>query len=482
MNEDESGVSQMTTDRETIREWADQHDVSPVRTTDMDATTEESQATASGSHPFALRTETTRSETEESLSWEEFFEGIEDHNLVVMLRDEPGGRPLEVVTRDQAVRYSPYEATEFEEHLVSGETITTEVTDTTVIERTIVEHATIESEVVDTEVLDSQVIGVELRSREIGGCEVTDREAFDEVDHARFDDMSQLTSGYHEELPREIGVEVDVKENWSVTRELLERATIESRIVDVDVTETDEVESESHEGTIEIEGIQQALLESDVIEIEADTDEIIQSETIESEFQEDDVVRTQINQLRVVENDITERKVVRGHLNESEVIQIEETGTVPIQTAFVEGETLDEEPTRIGLTEHDARPMADDDAATAEMGNKPGPAGIDGKPETAGMPDEAGTAETSDEPGTDDDIRTVITEEDEGKPVVGAEGQELGMVEEVRGNTAYINPEPGLVDRIRSKLGWGDADEEDYTIDEQSIDQITEDEVRLGVR
>lgn len=482
MNEDESDVSQMTTDRETIREWADRHDASPVRTTDMDATTEESQATATGSHPYALRTETTRRESEESLSWDEFFEGIEEHDLVIMFRDEPEDRPLDVVTRDRAVSHSPFEATEFEERLLSGETITTEHTDTTVIERTIVEHATIESSVVDTEVLDSQVVGVELRSREIGGCEVTDREAFDEVDHARFDDMTELTSGYHETLPREIGVEVDVKENWSVTRELLERATIESRIVDVDVTETDEVESEGHEGTIEIEGIQQALLESDVIEIEADTDEIIESETIKSEFQEDDVVRTQLNQLRVVENDITERKVLRGHLTESEVIQIEETGSVPIETAFVEGETLDEEPTRIGLTEHSAGSRADEDTATAEIDNKPGPAGIDAKPETAGMPDEAGTAETSGEPGTDDDVRTVITEEDEGKPVVGAEGQELGMVEEVRGNTAYINPEPGLVDRIRSKLGWGEADEEDYTIDEKSIDQITDDEVRLGVR
>lgn len=472
MNEDESDVSQMTTDRETIREWADRHDASPVRTTEMDATTEESQATAAGSHPYALRTETTRRETEESLSWDEFFEGIEEHDLVIMFRDEPEDRPLEVVTRDRAVSHSPFEATEFEEHLLSGETITTEHTDTTVIERTIVEHATIESSVVDTEVLDSQVVGVELRSREIGGCEVTDREAFDEVDHARFDDMTELTSGYHETLPQEIGVEVDVKENWSVTRELLERATIESRIVDVDVTETDEVESEDHEETIEIEGIQKALLESDVIEIEADTDEIIKSETIESEFQEDDVVRTQLNQLRVVENDITERKVLRGHLTESEVIQIEETGSIPIETAFVKGETLAEDPTRIGLTEHNAGSRAGEDAM-AEMDDKPGPAGIDGKPETAGM---------GDYPGTDDDVRTVVTEEDEGKLVVGAEGQELGMVEEVRGNTAYINPEPGLVDRIRSKLGWGDADEEDYTIDEKSIEQITEDEVRLGVR
>ena len=437
MTAHDSDERRLTTDRETIRQWAEEHDVLPVRTT-------ESETTVEDSNPYWLRTETARTETMETISWDEFFQQVEENDLVIVFHGETADRPFEVVDRDQAVSRVPLEASELEERLLAGETITSEVTETTVVERTIVEHATIESEIVDTELLDSRVVDVEIRSREIGGCDVIDQDVFDEVDQSRFEDTGQLTGGLHEELRRSIAVEVDVEEEWSVTRELLEQVTIESRIVDVDVTETDEVESETVESSIEIEGIQQALLGSDIIETEADAEEIIQSGTIESEFHEDDVVRTQLNQRRIVRDDVTERKLVRGELTESEILQVDTGTRTTVETAFAHSDTLDAEASPVGVTE--------DETETAEAGSDRG-----------------------------EDIRTRVIEEDEGKPVVDAAGDPVGMVEEVRGGKAYVDPEPGLVDRIKSKLGWGDADEGDYTIDEESIERVTDDEIELSV-
>ena len=436
MTTDESGESRLTTDRERIREWAEKHDVVPFRMT-------ETQTTVEDTNPYWLRTETERTQSMETLSWDEFFQQVEEENLVVVFHGEAAERPLEVLSRDQAVSRAPLESSELEERLLAGETVTSELTETTVIERTIVEQATIESEIVDTELLDSHVVDIHLRSREISGCDVVDRDIFDEVDHTRFEDMDQL-GGLQEALPRSAAVEVEVEEDWVVTRELLERATIESRIVDVDITETDEVESETLENSIELEGIQQALLESDIVETEADAEEIIQSDTIESEFHDDDVVRTYLNQRRIVDDEITERKLIRGELTDSEVLHAETMGSSSIETAFLDSDTLDTDVSPVGVTESETE--------TAEV-----------EAEMVG------------------EVRTVPTEDDEGKRVVDTEGEPIGMIEAVSGGKAYVDPEPGLVEQIKSLLGWEDADEEDYAIDEENIERVTDDEVEISL-
>jgi hypothetical protein len=435
VTEFEPNERRLTTDRETIREWATEYDVVPARTTDTETTVD-------SDNPYWLRSESERIETTDTLSWDEFFQQIEDDELVVVFHGESADPPLEVIDRDQAVSHAPHEASELKERLVAGETITNQVTETTVVERTIVENATIESEIVDTELLDSQVVGVEPRSRKIGDCDVVDRAVFDEINNARYDDIDGLTEGYQEELARPAAVEVDVEEDWTVTRELLERATIESRIVDVDVSGTDEVESETL-GSIEIEGIQQALIDSDVIETEADAAEIIQSGTLESEFHEDDIVRTHLNQRRIVEDEVTEEKLVRGELTESELRMVETTGQTSIETGFVTAETLGDELSPIGVTEY-------------------GPA-------------------TDAEVARDESERTKITADDEGKTVVAADGHTVGMVEKVKGGKAYINPEPGLVTQIKTKLGWGSADDEDFALEDESVERITDTEVELSV-
>jgi len=75
---------------------------------------------------------------------------------------------------------------------------------------------------------------------------------------------------------------------------------------------------------------------------------------------------------------------------------------------------------------------------------------------------------------------TEITESDEGKKVIGRDGDEIGRVVEVSHGTAHVDPDPDMSDTIMSKLGWGDRDEDTYPLQEETIESVTDDEIRLG--
>jgi hypothetical protein len=74
-----------------------------------------------------------------------------------------------------------------------------------------------------------------------------------------------------------------------------------------------------------------------------------------------------------------------------------------------------------------------------------------------------------------------ITSEDEGKQVVRGDEQ-IGRIVSVEHGTAYVDPDPNLTDTIKSKLGWteGTGDEETYPLQEEAIETVTDDEVRLA--
>jgi hypothetical protein len=63
--------------------------------------------------------------------------------------------------------------------------------------------------------------------------------------------------------------------------------------------------------------------------------------------------------------------------------------------------------------------------------------------------------------------------------VVDAHAETVEMISEVRDGTAYVDMDPGITDSIRSKLGWGDADTDDYALNTNRIDTVTDDEDRL---
>lgn len=72
-----------------------------------------------------------------------------------------------------------------------------------------------------------------------------------------------------------------------------------------------------------------------------------------------------------------------------------------------------------------------------------------------------------------------ITDDDVGKSVVNADGDEVGMVADVQHGTAHVEPDPGITDSIKATLGWGDSGEDTYPLQEEAIGRVTDDEIRL---
>lgn len=71
-----------------------------------------------------------------------------------------------------------------------------------------------------------------------------------------------------------------------------------------------------------------------------------------------------------------------------------------------------------------------------------------------------------------------LSDEDRGKTVV-AGTERIGTVTDVRGGTAYVEPDfdhvPG---QLKETLGWSDDDDR-YTIDEDAVTNVQNTEVRL---
>jgi hypothetical protein len=75
-------------------------------------------------------------------------------------------------------------------------------------------------------------------------------------------------------------------------------------------------------------------------------------------------------------------------------------------------------------------------------------------------------------------MRTTVTDDDEGKEVVRGTDT-VGRVVEVSHGTAHVDPDPGLTETVLSKLGWADRDEDTYPLQEEAIDHVADDEIRL---
>lgn len=72
-----------------------------------------------------------------------------------------------------------------------------------------------------------------------------------------------------------------------------------------------------------------------------------------------------------------------------------------------------------------------------------------------------------------------LTADDEGKRVVSTDGEKIGMITEVRGGTAYVDPDPGMFESVKAKLDWGDTGEDSYPLNTDDVAEVTDDEVRL---
>lgn len=71
-------------------------------------------------------------------------------------------------------------------------------------------------------------------------------------------------------------------------------------------------------------------------------------------------------------------------------------------------------------------------------------------------------------------------ESDTGKTVVDAEGDEIGVITEVRGDRAYVDPDPSMMENVKSRLGWGDSDDDAYPLKAEHVQKVTDNQVRLN--
>lgn len=427
--------SRIAADRETIREWAEEHDAVPVRY---------AGAEGEAGRPRLVPADRVGRGHEE-VSWEAFFDELEQNDRVVVYHGAGRDEAFEVVARDEATTRAAVESEAVEEALLEGETVTTEVTETVVVERTIVEEATIESEVVGREVVDEELVDAELLAREVADCEVTEvRGEEAEATDAGHLEMDRFQVGYRS--PGRLDVEVTVDEGWSLTREVLERVTVESRVVATDATETDTLETDTLEGTVDVAGVQETILESDLLGPGTVSERVVESGAIESEFREGGVVESRLMERRTVEEEVSLRKRYAGEIADGETVAAETVHSEVVGSEIVEDERL-----RVaGATE-----------SAGEMG------------EVAGTGETGEVAETG---------RVVPTADDEGKTVVDATGDELGIVAEVEGGTLYVDPHPSITDRIKAALDWGDVDEDDaYPIPADHVVRITGNRVELAV-
>ncbi|WP_226006357.1 hypothetical protein [Natrinema salinisoli] len=72
-----------------------------------------------------------------------------------------------------------------------------------------------------------------------------------------------------------------------------------------------------------------------------------------------------------------------------------------------------------------------------------------------------------------------ITDDDIGTRVVNANGDEIGMVADVEHGTAHVEPDPGITDSVKATLGWSDSGEDTYPLQDEAVDHVTDDEIRL---
>jgi hypothetical protein len=76
---------------------------------------------------------------------------------------------------------------------------------------------------------------------------------------------------------------------------------------------------------------------------------------------------------------------------------------------------------------------------------------------------------------------SVLSTEDEGKFLMDAEGEQLGVVTGVHtdANVAYVEPDPNVGEAVLQGFGFGDADADDIEVPGESVETITDSELRV---
>ena len=80
------------------------------------------------------------------------------------------------------------------------------------------------------------------------------------------------------------------------------------------------------------------------------------------------------------------------------------------------------------------------------------------------------------------DEMTVLSPEDEGKFLMDATAEQIGIVTEVapEEQVAYVNPDPDVSDAILQGLGFGDANSDDIEVPAGAVETVTDSEIRVS--
>ena len=75
-------------------------------------------------------------------------------------------------------------------------------------------------------------------------------------------------------------------------------------------------------------------------------------------------------------------------------------------------------------------------------------------------------------------VNELLTEDDEGKQVVGPNDEDLGTIEKVDTGIAHVDPDGEVPEAVRERLDWGEQG--DYTFQETEVEEVTHEKVMLG--
>ena len=78
---------------------------------------------------------------------------------------------------------------------------------------------------------------------------------------------------------------------------------------------------------------------------------------------------------------------------------------------------------------------------------------------------------------------TVLSTADEGKVLMDAEAEEIGVVTKVDADeqVAFVEPDPGIGEAVVQGLGYGDADEDDIEVPADTVATVTDTELRVSI-
>lgn len=274
----------ISTDRETIRKWADRHNAVPVQGV--------SDGTLDLVHEARVGPE------HERIGWDTFYEELDSGTHAVSYRVD-GLETPEVMTQEQAVSRRDTEDKQIRDRLVAGETVSNTIKETSPVETPVTGEATVTSQLINREVISENLLNVDLVERTCTDFAIVSHDDFvdaDTFDRDRYfaslrasrnentqpDSVSSLEASLPYTAKDNYQARMDIKEAWIPSREVTERFTVESHVTETGVAEAQTLD----EYDIDVTELQRSIIEQGILGVEHDADEPMRDFEIESELGE----------------------------------------------------------------------------------------------------------------------------------------------------------------------------------------------------